>query len=83
MTWETGLTYTPCWAGLSLSVVSNSETPWTVAHQAPLSMGILQARIQVWAVTPFSIYTLICTKCITDKNLMYGSGNPTPCSMVT
>ena len=24
-------------------------TPWTVAHQAPLSMGILQARILEWA----------------------------------
>ena len=24
---------------LSHSVVSNSVTPWTVAHQAPLSMG--------------------------------------------
>ena len=23
-------------------------TPWTVAHQAPLSMGILQARIPEW-----------------------------------
>ena len=27
------------------SVVSDSATPWIVAHQAPLSMGILQARI--------------------------------------
>ena len=25
--------------------MSNSVTPWTVAHQTPLSMGILQARI--------------------------------------
>ena len=24
-------------------------TPWTVAHQAPLSMGIFQARILGWA----------------------------------
>ena len=28
---------------LSHSVMSNSEISWTVAHQAPLSMGILQA----------------------------------------
>ena len=28
-----------------LSHVQLSETPWTVAHQASLSMGILQARI--------------------------------------
>ena len=24
------------------------ETPWTVAHQAPLSTGFLQARILEW-----------------------------------
>ena len=29
-------------------------TPWTVAHQAPLSMGILQARILEWVSVPFS-----------------------------
>ena len=29
-------------------------TPWTVAHQAPLSMGILQAVIQKWVVMPSS-----------------------------
>ena len=28
-----------------LSHVQLFETPWTVAHQAPLSMGILQARM--------------------------------------
>ena len=33
-----------CCAVLSCSVMS----PWTVAHQAPLSMGILQARILEW-----------------------------------
>ena len=27
---------------------------WTVAHQAPLSMGILQARILEWVAMPFS-----------------------------
>ena len=30
---------------LSCSVISDFVTPWTVAHQAPLSMGILQARL--------------------------------------
>ena len=40
---------------LSHSVVSDSATPWTVACQAPLSMGILQVRILVWVVAmPFS-----------------------------
>ena len=29
-------------------------TPWTVARQAPLSMGILQARILEWVAIPFS-----------------------------
>ena len=39
-----GILKVPC-AMLSLSVVSDSATPWTVACQALLSMGILQARI--------------------------------------
>ena len=29
-------------------------TPWTVALQAPLSMGILQARILEWVAMPSS-----------------------------
>ena len=29
-------------------------TPWTVACQAPLSMGILQARILKWVAISFS-----------------------------
>ena len=33
---------------LICSVMSSSVTIWTVAHQAPLSMGILQARILEW-----------------------------------
>ena len=28
--------------------------PWTVAHQALLSMGIFQARILEWVAMPFS-----------------------------
>ena len=36
------------YAVLSHSVMSDSATPWTVAHQAPLSMGILQASILEW-----------------------------------
>ena len=39
---------------LSCSAVSNSATPWTVAHQAPLSMGILEARILEWVAMPTS-----------------------------
>ena len=29
-------------------------TPWNAAHQAPLSMGILQSRILEWIAIPFS-----------------------------
>ena len=29
-------------------------TPWTVAHQAPLSLGMLQARMLEWVAMPFS-----------------------------
>ena len=43
-----------CCAVLRRSVMSDSTTPWTVAHQAPLSMGILQARILAWIVMPSS-----------------------------
>ena len=40
-----------CCAVLSCSVMSNSAIPWTVAHQAPLSMGILQA--EYWSGLPW------------------------------
>ena len=47
--------YTLCCVVLSHSDVSDSLwPPWTVAHQAPLSMGILQARILEWVVMPSS-----------------------------
>ena len=36
----------------SLSRVRLCGTPWTVAHQSPLSMGILQARILEWIAMP-------------------------------
>ena len=36
------------------AVVSNSVTPWTAARQAPLSMGMLQARILEWVAMPSS-----------------------------
>ena len=41
-------------AMLSRSVVSDSVTPWSVAHLAPLSMRILQAGILEWVAMPFS-----------------------------
>ena len=39
---------------LLLSHVRLFETPWAVAHQAPLSIGILQQRILEWVVMPSS-----------------------------
>ena len=38
----------------SLSRVQLFATPWAVARQAPLSMGILQARILEWMAMPSS-----------------------------
>ena len=43
-----------CCAVLSCSVVSDSESPWTVSCQAPPSTGILQARILEWVAMPSS-----------------------------
>ena len=37
-----------------LSPVGHFVTPWTVAYQAPLSTGILQARILEWVAMPSS-----------------------------
>ena len=37
---------------VSHSVMSDSVTPWTVAHQAPLSMGF--SRQEYWHELPFS-----------------------------
>ena len=37
---------------VSHSVVCDSGTSWIVVCQAPLSMGILQARILEWVVMP-------------------------------
>ena len=38
---------------LELSRVQLFVTQWTVARQAPLSMGILQARILEWVAMAF------------------------------
>ena len=42
------------WVCLSLSVMSDSAIPCSVAHQAPLSMGILQAILLERVVMPSS-----------------------------
>ena len=46
--------------------------PWTIAHEAPLSMGFSQARILQWVVTPFSRESFrsrnqTCIPCITGE----------------
>ena len=43
--------YSPS-AALSLSRVQLFATPWTVAGQPPLSMGVLQARVLEWLPFP-------------------------------
>ena len=48
------LVYFLCCVELSHLVVSDSATPWTGARQAPLSMGILQAKILEWVAMPSS-----------------------------
>ena len=35
-------------------VMSDSATPWTIAPQAPLSMGFFQARTLEWVAVSFS-----------------------------
>ena len=49
-------TYT--YSVLSHSLVSDSATPWTVTHQAPLSMGILQERILECVAVSYILYTI-------------------------
>ena len=39
------------WVKVIVSVVSDSATPWTVTHQAPLSMGF--SRQECWSRLPF------------------------------
>ena len=54
------------------SVMSDSVTPWTVVCWAPLSMGILQARILGWVAMPTSyIYIYIHTHIYIVKILLY------------
>ena len=38
------------WCGLVTNCVSLFAIPWIIAHQAPLSHGVSQARILEWVV---------------------------------
>jgi len=46
--------YSPCAVCLVALSCLTLQPPWTVACQAPLSMGILQARILEWVAMPSS-----------------------------
>ena len=60
------------WASAQqLSLVQLFVTPWTVAHQALVSMGILQARIQEWVVISYSK-----SGCLHMMKLMQRQENP-------
>ena len=60
--WQTQIwSYSPAWGPargmqrFSHEIVSDSfVTPWTVAFQAPLSVGFLQERMQMWVAVSFS-----------------------------
>ena len=65
---------------LSHSVMSKMlfATSWSVAHQAPLSMRILQARILEWVAIPSSRgsslprdWTRISWVCCTGRRILY------------
>ena len=58
-----------CYAS-SLSHVRLFATPWTIyiAHQAPLSMWILQARILEWVAMPSSFQGIYPKKIIIQKD---------------
>ena len=45
---------------VSHSVVSNSATPWTVAHQPPLSMAF--SRQEYWSALPFPLQGIFPTQ---------------------
>ena len=47
------------WWWFSPHVMCDSVNPWTVACQAPLSMGFLQARILEWVAISFSKMTVM------------------------
>ena len=68
-------------------------TPWTAAHQAPLSMGISQARILEWVAISFSrgssqAWDWTCVSC-TGRRILYQwptreiHNNLLPCFSVT
>ena len=43
-----------CMLSHSDDVSDSFVTPWSVAHEGPLTMGTVQARILEWVATPSS-----------------------------
>ena len=68
------------WCAKSLSCVWLFGIPWTVAHQGPLSMGILQARILEWVAMPSSRQGIFPTRSLLHcRQILYHvshHGNP-------
>ena len=61
-------------------------TPWTVARQAPLSMGLLQARIREWVAMPSSRGSSgprdrICVSCTAGRFFTAEPPGKPPCPL--
>ena len=87
-----------CMRAQSLRRAPLSATLWTVAHHAPLSMGILQARTLEWVVMPSSRGSspardrtcVFCVSCLAGgagiksyENLVFSTEKSVQCSLVT
>ena len=57
ISWNLKYIYTYMKWSESCSFVSDSATPWNVAHQSPLSMGFSRPRILEWVAIPFSTHS--------------------------
>ena len=74
-----------CWFLLFVVVVdvvsNSSETPWIVAHQAPLSLGFPKQEDWSWVAISFSRVSSwprdqTCVSCISRQILYQGVGQP-------
>ena len=58
-----------------LSPVQLFATPWSVAHQAPLSMGTLQARVLEWVAIAFSTPALQAGSLLSEPQRTRATGS--------
>ena len=63
---KNGMIYICCWQ--VFSCVWLFAIPWTIARQAPLSMGFFQARILEWVAISFSIIHLCAVLCLVSQS---------------